>query len=367
MWIHEQDNWTSFQYDPSRLSGLIIAVHRNQANLTGDMRALGIHEQTQTLSDMLVSDVLKTSLIEGERLDPASVKSSIARRLELDTTGLPRPARSVEGIAEITIDANLNYQEPLTEQRLFHWHAALFPTGTSNGLEITTGNWRTDQGGPMRIVSGPLGNERVHYQAPPAAEVPAAMAEFLNWFEAPDGTDQLVKAGLAHFWFEAIHPFDDGNGRIGRAIADLALSRAHETARRFYSLSSQIAADRQRYYRLLETNMSGEASGDLTAWLEWFLESINEAIAKSARSLEGVLLRTQRWQQINQHSINDRQRKVISRVMEDDFQGFINTRKYQKLAKCSESTALRDINDLLAKGILNRNPGQGKNTSYWLA
>ena len=366
MWIHQRPNWTNFSYNPAQLSEPLAASYRNQGRLTGTLNSLPEVAQKSATAEVLISDVINTSLIEGEKLDPQEVHSSVARRLGLDSKGLPRPSADVEGIVEITVDANLNYQQPLTQARLLGWHAALFPSGRSGGVEIAAGSWRTDEQGPMVVVSGPMGRESVHYQAPDASLVPAEMAKFLDWFETENSIDQIIKAALAHFWFEVIHPFDDGNGRIGRAIADLALCRAHATPRRFYSLSAQIEADRKNYYRLLEYH-STHGSDDLTEWLSWFVASINQAIATADLTIAGIVRRSRQWQKISQHPINDRQHQVLNRILADDFEGHLSTLKYRKLAKCAQATALRDINDLLSKGILVRNPGKGKKASYWLA
>ena len=284
----------------------------------------------------------------------------------MDSKGLPSPTKDTVGITELVIDANSNFTEPLTAQRLYRWHSLLFPSGRGSYGKITVGAWRTDQGGPMQVVSGGIGQERVHFQAPPASALVNLMAEFLEWFEASDRTDPLVRAGLAHFWFVTIHPFDDGNGRIGRAIADVALARAHESPTRFYSLATQIEADRKSYYRYLEHHQAA-STRDLTLWLLWFLETVADAIGNSGSSMQASVLRAAVWQDIAKVGVSDRQRKALTRFMAPGFQGHLTARKYMKMTKCSHPTAYRDIKDLLNKQVLEQNPGGSKNSSYRLA
>jgi len=308
--------------------------------------------------------VVKSSAIEGEHLNPKEVRSSIARKLGLDVAGLPEPGREVEGVVAMMLDATRNFGEPLTAERIFGWHAALFPTGRSGMTRITVGGWRTGEAGPMQVVSGPIGRERVHFQAPDAVRVGDEMSRFLEWFESPQAIDPVLKAGVAHFWFVTIHPLDDGNGRIARAIADMVLSRADGTKDRFYSLSSGIEAQRKEYYQRLEAAQRG--SLDITAWLAWFLSCFDRTIEDADASLGSVLHKARLWQRINTRPVNERQRKVINRML-DDFQGHLNTSKYAKLVRCSKDTALRDIRELLERGIVVKNSAGGRSTSYRLA
>ena len=318
---------------------------------------------------MLTEETVKSSAIEGERLDAGEVRSSIGRRLGLDVAGLPRPSRQVEGVVEMMLDATRDSDKPLTAERLFGWHAALFPTGRSGLRVIAVGAWRNDEHGPMQVVSGPVGRQRVHFEAPAAERLEGEMADFIEWFNAFDtGTtpeiDPVLRAGVAHFRFITIHPFDDGNGRIARAIGDMALAQADGMKDRYYSMSSGIEAEREDYHRELASAQSGEL--DITAWLMWFFGCLDRTIDAAGKTLEKVRRTAVFWQDINRFAVNERQRKVIGRML-DDFVGHLTTSKYAKLAKCSNDTALRDIKGLLAHGIIVRNTGGGRSTSYRLA
>jgi Fic family protein len=291
------------------------------------------------------------------------VRSSIARRLGLDVAGLPKAGRDVEGVVEMMLDATRNYEAPLAQERLFAWHASLFPTGRSALERIAVGVWRPSEAGPMQVVSGPYGHERVHFEAPEAERLDAEMDRLLTWFNAHKSTDPVLVAGIAHLWFVTIHPFEDGNGRIARAIADMALARADGTKDRFYSMSSQIEAERKDYYLELESAQRSDV--DITRWLGWFLDCLGRALQGAEAALGEVLTKAKLWQRINRRPVNERQRLVINRML-SGFKGFLTTSKYAKLAKCSLDTALRDIRELLARGILVRNPGGGRSTSYRL-
>jgi Fic family protein len=312
---------------------------------------------------VLTADVVKTSAIEGETLNSEEVRSSIARRLGLEIAGLPRAGRDVEGIVEMMLDATGNFRAKLTKKRLFDWHASLFPTGRHGMERITVGAWRPKEAGPMRVVSGAYGHEKLHFEAPGAERLEAEMRHFFDWFNGPVSIDPVLKAGIAHFWFVTIHPFEDGNGRIARAIADMALARADKTKERFYSMSSQIEAERKDYYRKLETAQRGDVN--ITRWLAWFLDCLGRAIGGADQALAAVLYKAKLWQHINRQPVSDRQRTVINRLL-DGFKGFLTTSKYAKLAKCSPDTAQRDIRELLDRGILIQNPGRGRSTSYRL-
>lgn len=363
-YIHDRPGWPKLVWEDAALVGLLADVRHRQGRLLGRMEALGFDLQVEASLSVLTSEVVKSSAIEGEVLDPKEVRSSIARRLGLDAAGLPKAGRDVEGVVEMMLDATRNYEAPLTTERLLDWHAALFPTGRSGMTRITVGAWRPGGSGPMQVVSGPFGRERVHFEAPEPERLPSEMARFLEWFNAPATLDPVLHAGLAHFWFVTIHPFEDGNGRIARAIADLALARADGSKERFYSMSAQIEAERKEYYAQLETAQRGGL--DITRWMAWFLACLGRAIEGAERTLAAVLHKAELWRHINRDPVNERQRLVINRLL-DDFQGALTSSKYAKLAKCSADTALRDIRELADRGILIQNPGGGRSTSYRLA
>ena len=363
-YIHDRPAWLNLTWDSEALAAPLAAVRHKQGRHLGKMEALGFDLRAEASLTALTDEVVKSSAIEGEDLDPEEVRSSIARQLGLDVAGLPTPGRGVDGVVEMMLDATRNFDAPLTTQRLFDWHAALFPTGRSGMRRITVGAWRTTEADPMRVVSGPIGRERVHFQAPAAERLEGEMSSFLEWVGSPLQIDPVLKAGIAHFWFVTVHPFEDGNGRIARAIADMALSQADGTKDRFYSMSAGIEAERKDYYRQLESAQRG--SLDITAWLAWFLGCLDRTIEGADETLKSVLRKAQLWQRINLHPVRERQRQVINRML-DDFEGHLTTSKYAKLAKCSNDTALRDIGELLHRRIVVKNPGGGRSTSYRLA
>lgn len=364
MWIHEYSNWSDFTWNAQVLASKLAELRHRQGRLLGRMESLGFELKREATLNTMTNDVVKSSAIEGETLNPEEVRSSIARRLGMDIAGLIPTSRDVDGIVEVMLDATQFFTKPLTKERLFDWHAALFPTGRSGMHKITVGNWRTMDSGPMQVVSGPIGKEKVHFEAPSALRLETEMQTFLQWFENDDGLDPVIKAGIAHLWFVTIHPFEDGNGRIARAIGDMALARADETKNRFYSLSSQIEAERKHYYDQLEQQQ--RATPDITDWLAWFLDCLGRAITNAETTLSKVLFKARLWDKINQKPVNDRQRLVINRMLEENFEGFINTSKYAKLTKCSNDTALRDIQDFKDRGIFIQNLGGGRSTSYRL-
>lgn len=364
MWIHEHQNWTNFTWDAEVLSPKLADIRHRQGRLLGRMEGLGFELKREASLTTLTNDIVKSSAIEGEILNPEEVRSSIARRLGIDIAGLIPASRNVEGIVEIMLDATQNFSKPLTKDRLFGWHAALFPTGRSSMQKITVGNWRNLDAGPMQVISGPLGREKVHFEAPSADRLENEMFTFLTWLNQKIDLDPVLKAGIAHLWFVTIHPFEDGNGRIARSIGDMALARADNTQDRFYSLSSQIEAERKAYYEQLERQQRG--TPDITAWLEWFLDCLGRSISNAEQTLSTVLFKAQLWSKINEAPVNDRQRLIINRMLENDFVGHMNTSKYAKLAKCSNDTALRDIQELKERGILIQNEGGGRSTSYRL-
>lgn len=364
MWIHEHQHWPDYSWDVEALTSKLAHVRHCQGRLLGRMEGLGFELKGEASLATLTNDVVKSSAIEGQDLNTAEVRSSIARRLGMDIAGLIPASRDVEGVVEMMLDATQHFSEPLTKDRLFDWHAALFPTGRSGMHKITVGAWRTSGVGPMQVVSGPIGKEKVHFQAPNAERLEKEMGAFLTWFASKGDTDPVIRAAIAHLWFVTIHPFEDGNGRIARAIGDMALARADGTQDRFYSLSSQIEAERKAYYDHLERQQ--RATPDITEWLLWFLDCLGRAINNAEKTLSNVLFKSQLWDKINQKPVNDRQRRIINRMLEDNFEGFINTSKYASLAKCSNDTALRDIQDLKQRGIFIQNPGGGRSTSYRL-
>jgi Fic family protein len=327
------------------------------------MGALGFELRNEANLEILTLDIIKSTEIEGEILDREQVRSSIARRLGLDVSGLVYSDRNVEGIVDLMLDATKNYDKELNKERLFSWHASLFPTGKSGMRKIITGNWRDDSKGPMQVVSGALGKEKVHYQAPPAAQLENEMRIFFDWFNLEENTDFVLKAAIAHLWFVTLHPFEDGNGRISRALSDMLLARSDEQSYRFYSMSTQIRKERNSYYDILEkTQKSGL---DITNWLEWFLNSMLHSIENSEKLLEKIIYKHSFWLKHSKVTINDRQRKILNMLM-DDFEGKLNTTKWAKIGKCSQDTALRDIQDLIEKGIMKKSEQGGRSTNYEL-
>ncbi len=360
-YIHEREDWPKFHWQDDILAADLAQVRHRQGRLIGRMESLGFRLREESVLRTLTEEVVKSSEIEGEQLDRDQVRSSIARRLGMDVAGMVPADRNVEGVVEMMLDATQNYAQLLTDERLFGWHAALFPTGRSGMIKITAGNWRDDASGPMQVVSGPIGRERVHYQAPDALRVADEMHSFLTWFESEKSTDPVLAAGIAHLWFVTIHPFDDGNGRIARAITDLTLARSENSSQRFYSLSSRIRAERNRYYDALEATQRG--SLDITEWLQWFLTCLDRSFDQAEKTLSAVLAKARFWETINETPMNERQRHVLNRLL-DGFEGKLTSTKWAKLAKCSQDTASRDIDDLVGKGILVRGPAGGRSTSY---
>ena len=365
--IHELPDWPNFGWDQQSLASVLATVRHQQGRLIGRMEGLGFPLQQEAVLQTLTEDVVKSSEIEGERLDQSQVRSSIARRLGMNVGGVDVVDREVEGVVEMMLDATCNYDQPLTAERLSGWHASLFPTGRSGMRKLRVGTWRDDNTGPMQVVSGPIGRERVHFEAPAAGRLEREIRAFLHWFNEDGGrtgVDDVLRAGLAHLWFVTIHPFDDGNGRIARAIADMVLARSEHGAQRFYSMSAQIRHERNDYYEILERTQQGTL--DVTPWMEWFLGCLGRAIDGAPTTLASVLKKARFWQTVRDVPINGRQRLVLNRVL-DGFEGKLTTSKWVTIAKCSSDTALRDIVDLVERGVLIRNPGAGRNTSYSLA
>ena len=362
-YIHERAGWPEFTWDGESLAGLLATVRHKQGRLLGRMEAMGFDLRAEASLAVLTSDVVKSSAIEGEHLNSDEVRSSIARMLGLRIAALPKVGRDVEGVVDMMLDGTRNFGKPLTKKRLFDWHASLFQTGRSGIRRITVGGWRKQKAGAMQVVSGPIGREKVHFEAPEARRLEVEMARFIKWFNAPSATDPVLKAAIAHFWFVTIHPFEDGNGRIARAIADMALARADGTKDRFYSMSSQMESERKNYYLQLESAQRGDVN--ITDWLHWFLGCLDLAIGGADQTIGTVLTKSRLWQRINLRPVNERQRLVINRML-NGFEGFLSTSKYAKLAKCSTDTALRDIRELLRRGIVVQNSSGGRSTSYRL-
>ncbi len=363
-YIHELNGWPNFQWDEGLLSQRLAPVRHRQGRLIGRMEALGFDLRAEAILMTLTEDVLKSSEIEDEILDKAQVRSSIARRLGMDIGALTPADRHVEGVVEMMLNATQKYSEPLTDERLFAWHAALFPTGRSGMTKIIVGAWRDESSGPMQVVSGPIGRERVHYQAPHAERLNAEMAAFLKWFGEDAPLDPVLKAALAHLWFVTIHPFNDGNGRIARAIADMGLARSEQSPQRFYSMSAQIRVERKAYYDVLEATQKGDL--DINAWLEWFLGCLDRAIEGAESTLSSILHKARFWEAIKEQPLNTRQRTIINRLL-DGFEGKLTSSKWAALTKSSPDTALRDITDLVERGVLVRDGAGGRSTSYSLA
>jgi Fic family protein len=363
--IHANKGWPNLGWDAGEVTPGLVRARHKQGLLLGRMRQLGFALQAEAAVEVLTSDVVQSSAIEGERLDQADVRSSIARRLGLPDGAARRANRDVEGVVEVMLDATRNPAQPITERRLCGWHAALFPVGYSGTRPIAVGTWRPVEAGPMQVVSGPIGRERLHFEAPPAEKVPREMARFIEWCNAEDGVDPFLRAAVAHFWFVTIHPFEDGNGRLARALADLFLARADGCPERFYSMSTRIEAERKDYYRVLERTQRGGL--DITPWMTWFVGCLDRAIDQAGSLTAGVLRKAAVWRRVHDGlPVNERQRRVVNKLL-DGFDGFLTTSKYARIARCSADTALRDIGDLVERGVLVRNAAGGRSTSYRVA
>lgn len=368
-YIHQLDIWPKFTWDHKQIASVLGTVRNRQGRLIGRMEALGFSLRAEAVLQTLTLDILKSSEIEGEILDLHQVRSSIARRLGMDIAGLVSSDRNVDGVVEMMLDASRNFDKPLTKNRLFGWHASLFPTGRSGMHKITVGTWRKDTHGSMKVVSGPLGRERVHFEAPQAERLNREMKIFLDWFNAAKDIDPVIKAGIAHLWFVTLHPFDDGNGRIARAITDMQLAHADGIGERFYSMSVQIRQERNAYYNILEKTQKNttvtKAGIDITLWLEWFLACLDRALGTTEKTLAGVFKKAHFWESQPAGFINERQ-KIIMNKLFDGFVGKLTSSKWAKLTKCSQDTAGRDILDLVKKGILIKDSAGGRSTSYSL-
>jgi Fic family protein len=362
-YIHELRDWPSFIWDHSRLAGKLAAVRNRQGRLTGRMEELGFKLRNEANLEALTEEVTKSSEIEGEILNRDQVRSSLARRLGVDIGALTPSERNVDGVVEMMLDATGKYDRPLTSERLFGWHAALFPTGRSGLSKITVGAWRLAESGPMQVVSGRIGRERVHYEAPKAERLVDEMKGFIAWFNDSQDIDPVLMAAVAHLWFVTIHPFEDGNGRIARAIADMALARSEDSSQRFYSMSAQIRQERNAYYNILEATQKSDL--DITEWLEWFLDCLDRAFDRAETILASVLRKSRFWKKHAGETFNDRQRAMIERLF-NGYEGKLTSSKWASIEKCSQDTALRDIEDLLSRGVLTKDAAGGRSTSYSL-
>ncbi len=364
IYIHQLGGWPRFGWSSRDIGQHLAAVRHRQGRLFGRMEALGFDLRAEAVLQTLTEDVLKSSEIEGEALQRELVRSSVARRLGMDVGALAPVDRHVEGVVEMMLDATQDYLAPLSDERLFAWQAALFPSGRSGMAKIVVGAWRDGGSGPMQVVSGPIGRQSVHYEAPAAARLPSEMTLFLDWFNGEAALDPVLKAAIAHLWFVTIHPFEDGNGRIARAIADMALARSEGSPQRFYSMSAQIRQERKDYYAILEATQKGGL--DITAWLQWFLACLDRAFGGAEGILANVLRKARFWEAMAGQPLGERQRAIINRLL-DGFVGKLTSSKWATLAKTSPDTALRDINDLVARGILVKDEAGGRSTSYSLA
>lgn len=362
-YIHEKPDWPNLHWSSEKLVTTLAAIRHKQGLLLGQMSSLGFDIRKEASLEILTTSIVKSSKIEGDILNPEQVRSSLAKQLGVDIGGLPPSTRHIDGVVKMMLDATQNYKSPLTQKRLFDWHRLLFPDGKSGLYTIAIGAWRRLQLDPMQVVSGPVGRERVHFEAPSAKRINREIKIFLDWFNRFNNIDPILKAGVAHFWFITIHPFEDGNGRIARAISDMCLAKADNISERFYSMSSSIEKERKNYYNILESCQRGDL--DITHWLEWFLACLNNAIENADKALEKVLHKTKIWQKLNVHPVNERQRKVVNLLL-IDFQGKLTTSKYAKLTKSSQDTALRDIQALIKYGVMTQETGGGRSTSYKL-
>lgn len=362
-YIYQQNDWPHFKWDNEVIISLLSRVRHLQGKMTGKMESVGFELRNEAVLETLTLDIIKTSEIEGQILNPEQVRSSIARRLGMDISGLVASDRHVDGMVEKMLDATQNYTKPLSAKRLFDWHAALFPTGRSGMYKILVGKLRDDSTGPMQVVSGAMGKEKVHYQAPDAKYLKSELDLFLKWFNKNDNTDFVIKAGLAHLWFITLHPFEDGNGRIARAITDMLLAKSDGLTQRFYSMSAQIRVERAGYYDILEKTQKG--SLDITGWMKWFLICLANALKESEHILSNILYKHKFWNRHATQIFNDRQVQIINKML-DGFTGKLTSSKWAKITKCSADTALRDINDLINKQVLQKDLAGGRSTNYEL-
>ncbi len=362
-YIYQHNNWPDFIWNNEDLLFTLGQVRNLQGKLTGKMEALGFVLREEAVLETITLDVIKSTEIEGEFLNLKEVRSSVARHLGMNIPGLIKSDRNVDGVVEMMLDATQHYKKPLTADRLFGWHSSLFPSGRSGHYKIVVGKWRDDKTGAMQVVSGAMGKERVHYQAPDAKALPKEMNKFLKWFNAKDNLDPVIKAAIAHLWFVTIHPFDDGNGRIARAIADMQLARADGSNQRFYSMSAQIRTERNKYYSILEKTQKGNLN--ISDWMKWFFNCLMSALNATEKTLSKVLNKVNFWEKHANTTLNERQKKILNKLL-DGFDGKLSSSKWAKINKCSSDTALRDIQDLIKKNILTKETSGGRSTNYEL-
>ena len=363
IYIHEKDNWTNFTWDEKLVSKELAETRNLQGRLLGKMESLGFRLQNEAALNTLTLEIVKSSEIEGEILDSDQVRSSIARKLGIELAGAIASERHIDGIVEMMLDATQQYAEPLSKERLFGWHSALFPTGYSGIYKITVANWRKDTSGPMQVISGPMSKEKVHFEAPHSDRVESEMAQFINWIEYENNIDPVLKSAIAHLWFVTIHPFEDGNGRITRAITEMLLARSDYSVKRFYSMSAQIRMERKQYYDILEKTQ--KKSSNITEWIIWFLKCLRNSFESTTELLSKILVKAKFWNAHSKTILNQRQHIMLNKLL-DNFEGKLTTSKWAKICKCSQDTALRDIQNLIEKEILKKEASGGRSTNYEL-
>jgi Fic family protein len=363
IYIHEKVNWTNFTWNEKLVSKKLAETRNLQGRLFGKMESLGFDQQDEAVLNTLTLEIVKSSEIEGEILDLEQVRSSIARKLGIELAGAIESERHIDGIVEMMLDATQKYDSPLTKNRLFGWHSALFPTGWSNMYKITVADWRKDTTGPMQVVSGAMGKEKIHFEAPNSDRIDLEIEKFNHWIESENEIDPVLKSAIAHLWFITIHPFEDGNGRITRAITEMLLARSDNSTKRFYSMSSQIRTERKQYYEILEKTQKGNS--EITNWILWFLECLKNSFGSTSDVLSKIFTKAEFWKTHSKTIINERQQKMLNKLL-DGFDGKLTTSKWGKISKCSQDTALRDIQDLMKKDILQKEKSGGRSTNYEL-
>lgn len=363
IYIHEKDNWTNFTWNEKLVSKKLAETRNLQGRLLGKMESLGFDQQDEAVLNTLTLEIVKSSEIEGEILDLEQVRSSVARRLGIELAGAIESERHIDGIVEMMLDATQRYDSPITKERLFGWHSSLFPTGWSNMYKIIVADWRKDTTGPMQVVSGAMGKEKIHFEAPNSDRINSEIENLNNWIETENETDPVLKSAIVHLWFITIHPFEDGNGRITRAITEMLLARSDNSVKRFYSMSSQIRVERKQYYEILEKTQKG--TSEITAWILWFLECLKNSFESTSELLSKILIKAEFWKINSKTILNERQQKMLNKLL-DGFDGKLTTSKWGKICKCSQDTALRDIQDLIKKEILQKEKSGGRSTNYEL-
>ena len=363
IYIHEKDNWTNFTWNEKLISKKLAETRNLQGRLLGKMESLGFDQQDEAVLNTLTLEIVKSSEIEGEILDLEQVRSSVARRLGIELAGAIESERHIDGIVEMMLDATQRYDSPLTKNRLFGWHSSLFPTGWSNMYKIIVADWRKDTTGPMQVVSGAMGKEKIHFESPNSDRIDVEMENLINWIESENEIDPVLKSAIVHLWFITIHPFEDGNGRITRAITEMLLARSDNSVKRFYSMSSQIRVERKQYYEILEKTQKG--TSEITDWILWFLECLKNSFESTSELLSKILIKAEFWKINSKTILNERQQKMLNKLL-DGFDGKLTTSKWGKICKCSQDTALRDIQDLIKKEILQKEKSGGRSTNYEL-